>query len=103
MRQFAWVKFATRSMATMDLSDVSIETDQIREWRSIITLIVFLLASKHTRTPTCVCPYMYAGSRYYSIANSEAQTLPSCFLSISQSIYPPDSGTPFRIHLVLYV
>ncbi|POS69875.1 arsenite efflux transporter [Diaporthe helianthi] len=29
----------------MDLSDVSIETDQIREWRSIITLIVFLLAN----------------------------------------------------------
>ncbi|KAJ0107467.1 hypothetical protein J7T55_007656 [Diaporthe amygdali] len=29
----------------MNLSDVSIETDQIREWRSIITLIVFLLAN----------------------------------------------------------
>ncbi|KAJ4999140.1 hypothetical protein K4K48_004513 [Colletotrichum sp. SAR 10_66] len=29
----------------MDLSDVSIETDQIREWRSIVTLIVFFLAN----------------------------------------------------------
>lgn len=53
----------TRSIATMDLSDVSIETDQIREWRSIITLIVFLLASKHTETPASVCHLWYAGSR----------------------------------------
>lgn len=35
----------TVSIATMDLSNVSIETDQIKEWRSIITLIVFLLAN----------------------------------------------------------
>ncbi|KAL1869393.1 hypothetical protein Daus18300_005605 [Diaporthe australafricana] len=29
----------------MDLSDVSLETDQIQEWRSIVTLVVFFLAN----------------------------------------------------------
>lgn len=39
----------------MDLSDVSIETDQIREWRSIVTLIVFFLASEYMQSPACLC------------------------------------------------
>lgn len=43
----SWWNLRHNLMATMDLLDVSLETDQIKEWRSIVTLIVFFLASKH--------------------------------------------------------